>query len=76
MSLYFYNYFNFSLISTDMLDILNDMELLLNSEKHFLLSNWLNDAKSKGVNQEEETFYEFNARLQITLWGLNNTKEV
>ena len=59
-----------------MLDILNDMELILNSEKHFLLSNWLNDAKSKGMNYKESRFYELNARLQITLWGRNNTEEV
>ncbi len=68
--------YEFNKISTDLLDVLNDMELILNSDKHFLLSNWLNDAKSKGKNDEEKSLYEFNARLQVSLWGLNNTEDV
>jgi alpha-N-acetylglucosaminidase len=59
-----------------MIDILSDMEELLATDKHFLLSNWLESAKSKAVNQEESFMYEWNARTQITLWGVNYTSNV
>lgn len=59
-----------------MLELLDDMEELLASDDHYLLSNWLNRAKLKGNNRDERTLYEFNARSQLTLWGLNSTNEV
>lgn len=64
---------NLSKIGSDLIEILNDMELILNSDKRFLLSNWLNDAKSKATNRDERELYEWNARTQLTLWGLNTT---
>lgn len=59
-----------------MIELLNDMEELFASDDHFLLANWLKDAKLKGNNLEERKLYEFNARSQITLWGLNSTSIV
>ena len=52
------------------------MEQILNSDKHFLLSNWINDAVLKAKNLDERDLYEWNARAQISLWGLNSTSEV
>lgn len=66
----------FSEIAANMIEILDDMEELLASDDHYLLSSWLKKAKSKGSNRDERILYEFNARSQLTLWGLNSTSEV
>ncbi|CAF1010067.1 unnamed protein product, partial [Brachionus calyciflorus] len=68
--------YKFSQISSEMTSILDDMEELLASDEHYLLAKWLNEAKSKGLNSDERNLYEFNARSQLTLWGLNSTNEV
>jgi hypothetical protein len=52
-----------------MLEILEDMDELLASNKHFLLSNWLETAKEKGKTSDERKNYEWEARCQITLWS-------
>ena len=52
-----------------MLGILEDMDELLASDRHFLLSNWLETAKAKAQTLEEREIYEWNARCQITLWS-------
>ena len=57
-----------------MIQILTDT--LLASDSHFLLGNWIENAKSKATNQKELYYYEWNARLQITLWGQNYTYTV
>lgn len=62
--------------SAELVDILNDMELLLASDKHFLLANWLQSAKSLATNYDERNQYEWNARTQVTLWGANYTYHV
>lgn len=59
-----------------MIEILNDTDLLLSSDSHFLLGNWIEDAKSKAKNEQELDNYELNARLQITLWGKNYSQSV
>jgi alpha-N-acetylglucosaminidase len=59
-----------------MTSILEDMDELLGSDNHFLLSNWLNSAKSKATTHEESYAYEWNARTQITVWGRNSTLQV
>lgn len=68
--------FLLSEISGEMIGILNDLEEMLASDEHFLLSSWLNEAKAKGTNNEERNLMEFNARSQLTLWGLNSTSVV
>jgi alpha-N-acetylglucosaminidase len=52
-----------------MIQILSDMDTLLASDSHFLLGNWIESAKLKATNLEERDNYEYNARLQVTLWG-------
>ena len=51
--------------------LFDDMDLLLSSDKHFLLGQWLNSARAIGMNLKEKQLYEYNARNQITLWGPN-----
>lgn len=57
--------------STILLDLFDDLEHILASNKNFLLGVWLSDAKSLGTNKIEIINYEYNARNQITLWGPN-----
>jgi alpha-N-acetylglucosaminidase len=54
-------------------EILTDMDDLLATDSRFLLGNWLESAKEKGVNRQEKELYEWNARNQITIWGTNTT---
>lgn len=56
-----------------MLETLEDMEILLASDEHFLLGNWINEARSRGFNEQESDLYELNARSQITIWGTEET---
>jgi alpha-N-acetylglucosaminidase len=59
-----------------MVEILNDTDWLLASDSHFLLGNWIENAKLKATNVKEIEYYEWNARLQITVWGENYTQNV
>lgn len=68
--------YSFSQKGAELIDILVDMERLLATDDHFLLSTWLRGAKSQGTNQAERDLYEWNARTQITLWGANSTSIV
>jgi alpha-N-acetylglucosaminidase len=52
------------------------MELLLASDRRFLLGHWLEAAKAKATTRYEIENYEWNARAQITLWGQNSTNKV
>ena len=63
--------------STQMLDLLSDMNDLLNTDAHWMLGPWLNDARNQAhitnntsINKTlEANWYEYNARNQLTLWG-------
>ncbi len=52
-----------------MLQLLDDLEILLTTNNSFLLGKWLNNAKAFAANEEEETYYEHNARNIVTTWG-------
>ena len=68
--------YSFNERGAELIDILNDMDRLLATDEHFLLSKWLRSAKSFGINEDERDLYEWNARTQITLWGANSTASV
>ncbi|KAI9065123.1 glycoside hydrolase family 89 protein [Trametes sanguinea] len=53
-----------------LLDLLSDLDALLYTNEHFLLSTWIADARkwSRG-SKTYGTYLEYNARNQITLWG-------
>lgn len=51
------------------LELLNDCDTLLACREEFRLDRWISDARSWGKTAKEEDFYEWNARLQQTLWG-------
>jgi hypothetical protein len=56
-----------------LVDILTDMEMVLASDRRFLLGNWIRDALQFATSEEEIHFYNFNAKLQISIWGNNYT---
>lgn len=53
------------------LEVLDDLELILASNKRFLLGLWVNSAKKLASSPLEEKIFERNAKNQITLWGPN-----
>ncbi|XP_062554959.1 alpha-N-acetylglucosaminidase-like [Armigeres subalbatus] len=56
-------------LSNLFLTLLEDIDRLLRSDHHFLLGRWLNAAKALSRTSLERQKYEYNARIQITLWG-------
>lgn len=57
-------------------NILSDTEWLLASDRRFLLGNWIHSALQFAQTDEEIYFYNFNAKLQISIWGTNYTPEL
>jgi len=56
--------------SSQLLEIIQDAESLLQTDNYYLLGKWIADARSlAGPNSTEADLYEFNARNQLTLWG-------
>ncbi|KAG1682557.1 Alpha-N-acetylglucosaminidase [Nymphon striatum] len=55
--------------SMELLEVLGDMDLILATNKHFLLGNWVRDARSMSNDTKEQMLYEMNAKNQISLWG-------
>ncbi|UJR34018.1 hypothetical protein I4U23_021432 [Adineta vaga] len=56
-----------------LIDILDDMEMVLASDRRFLLGNWIADALQFAQNEEDIHFYNLNAKLQVSIWGTNYT---
>ncbi|XP_017060609.2 alpha-N-acetylglucosaminidase [Drosophila ficusphila] len=59
----------FEFLSSKLLKLFEDMEMILGSSRNFLLGNWLEQAKRAAPNAEDQRNFEFNARNQITAWG-------
>jgi alpha-N-acetylglucosaminidase len=62
--------------SSILVDVLADTELVLASDRRFLLGNWIQDALQFAQSEEETHFYNFNAKLQVSIWGNNYTLEL
>lgn len=60
---------SFSTQAAILVDILADVEMILASDRRFLLGNWVNDALQFAETEEEIHFYSFNAKLQVSIWG-------
>ncbi|MDN5289459.1 MAG: alpha-N-acetylglucosaminidase [Mucilaginibacter sp.] len=60
---------NFKLSSTQLLQLMDDMDALLSTRKDFLLGKWIIEARANGITEKERNLYEFNARDLVTLWG-------
>jgi alpha-N-acetylglucosaminidase len=53
------------------LEIVDQMDRVLATNKHFLLGTWLASARDLGITKAEKDLFEFNARNLVTLWGPN-----
>ncbi len=54
--------------SVRFIELLNDTNTLLGSEKQFLLGKWIKNARSWGLNNQEADLYEYNARALVSVW--------
>lgn len=52
-----------------MLALFDDLDRLLATQSSFLVGKWLESSKTFGANEEEQKYYEHNARNIITTWG-------
>ena len=52
-----------------MLRILDDLEVITGTQAYFLAGKWIEDARSWGTTEEEELYYEREARNLITTWA-------
>jgi alpha-N-acetylglucosaminidase len=64
----------FEQLSTEFIELINDMDRLLATRKDFLLGPWIADARRWGQTDSEKNLYEQNARNLITLWGDANNR--
>jgi alpha-N-acetylglucosaminidase len=58
-----------SSIGKNMTSLLTTLESVLLTNSAFSLSTWLSAARAASTNTTLESFYEYNARNQISLWG-------
>lgn len=58
-----------STLTQNLTTILNTLDAILSTNPSFSLSTWLTAARSHSTNSTLQSFYEYNARNQITLWG-------
>lgn len=56
-------------IAKAQLELLLDLDNLLATRNEMALAKWLNMAQSLATDEEEKRYFDFNARVQITLWG-------
>ncbi|KAJ6225797.1 hypothetical protein RDWZM_004342 [Blomia tropicalis] len=52
-----------------MLHVMDLLEQVLQCSKHFLLYNWIQDARALGNDTKEMNYNEEQARNQVTIWG-------
>jgi len=64
------DYEKFQTATAEFITLINDMDRLLSTQADYMLGRWIQNARTWGSTQEEKNLYEYNARLQITLWGV------
>ena len=57
--------------SKSFLELLDDLEKILKTDRHFMLGPWLEAAKKIGTDEEEKELLEFNARVQVSQYYEN-----
>ena len=60
---------SFKAHSQEFLDILLAQDELLATRPEFKVGRWIEQARNKGLTDDEKRLYEWNARVQITTWG-------
>mgnify|MGYP002292554132 FL=1 len=54
--------------------LFTDVDRLLSCESSFSIGKWIKDAKDFAVNEQEQKYYEENARCILTVWGQKDTQ--
>jgi len=57
----------FDLASKMLIQILDDLDTILSTNKHFLLGNWIESAKS--LANSDQVFVKFKVFIDSKLWG-------
>ncbi len=55
-----------------MIELLNDLDRLLATQRNFMVGHWIEDARCIGKDADEAAYYEKNARNILTTWGGEN----
>ncbi len=55
--------------SEQFMELLYDFDSLLDGVNQWRLQTWIDNACAFAENEEEHALYEYNARMQITIWG-------
>lgn len=61
--------FLLSIKSQKLISLLFSLDLVLSTNKHFALSTWLSASRAWGNDSSSQSFFEYSARNQVTLWG-------
>nr|CAB3264194.1 alpha-N-acetylglucosaminidase [Phallusia mammillata] len=64
-------YLPFLTLSDYLIELVDDFDRILSTDSHFMMGCWIKDAKALATTMQEKQLYEFNARIQVTLWGPN-----
>lgn len=56
-------------IADSQLELLLELDSFLSNRSEFTLARWINSAHNLASDEDERRYFDFNARVQITLWG-------
>ncbi|WP_064975483.1 alpha-N-acetylglucosaminidase [Alistipes provencensis] len=56
-------------LSSRLLELLDDIDLLVATDTYFLLGKWISDARRMGTTPAEKDYFEYDARNILTTWG-------
>ena len=62
-------YDDFRARSRDFIALLGDIDRMLAVRPEWTIQKWIADARAHGTTDAERDLYEYNARIQITIWG-------
>ena len=57
----------FMISSQKFLELLDDLDRILKTNRDFLLGPWIEASKALGSTEDEKTLLEYNARIQVCL---------
>ncbi|MBO5198142.1 MAG: alpha-N-acetylglucosaminidase [Lachnospiraceae bacterium] len=59
----------FDRFTKEFIDLLHEIDTMLAIRPEWTLQKWIGDARALGKTEQEKDQYEYNARMQITIWG-------
>ncbi|KAH3765775.1 lysosomal alpha-N-acetyl glucosaminidase [Pelomyxa schiedti] len=61
---------SFETAASQITKLITDMDQLVSTRPMYLVGKWISDAMSWATDDSTSLLYQYNARLQITMWGL------